>query len=122
MADEIVLKTGRGDYLLKLAAPPELSGDALILPLVMEHRAGLERVGLICRVALQKADAPKSHCSFGELLEPDSQADRELLKRIAAGFEREFEQVREAALRSIRAERKPLQINVEGFNPAAFTF
>ncbi len=104
MADELVLKTGRGDYLLKLAVAPELAGEALVLPLVLEHRGGLERVGLICRVARRRPDALEGS---------DPETLRELLGRIAARFERDFEQVREAALKSLRAERKPLLINVE---------
>jgi hypothetical protein len=43
-----------------------------------------------------------------------------LIERIAPWLEREFEQTREAALKSIRAERHLLEISFDASNPGPF--
>jgi hypothetical protein len=96
------LKTGRGVYHLDLAAPPEAAGSDLILPLVLARADGIERVVFRCRIeGVLAGDAPQP--SIGELIE-----------RIAPSIQRDFDILREAALKSIRSERKLLEISLSG--------
>jgi hypothetical protein len=113
MSDEVKIASGRGAYRLRLAGAPELSGQALLLPLVMEHQDGLERVGLICRVTAAGAGLPDHNSLLSAFQERDSRALCEFLRPIAARLEQNFEQLREAALKSLRTERRPLQINLD---------
>jgi hypothetical protein len=94
------LNTARGPYRLKQAREPERACAVVVMTLVLESRDGLETVGFRCRVG---ADA------FGGDL-PDDSA---ILGRIGAWLERDFEQVREAALKSIRSEGKILEIALD---------
>ncbi len=43
-----------------------------------------------------------------------------MLSRLAPWFEREFEQTREAALKSLRSERKPLTVRFDREHPGPF--
>ena len=92
------LKTPRGLYYLRLAAPVESDAEAgnMILPLVLERADGIERVSFRCRV------------EGGSWADDD--AANTMIERIAAVIERDFETLREAALKSIRTERKLLEI------------
>jgi hypothetical protein len=89
------LKTSRGAYRLRLASAPETVGDAVLLTLILEHCDGLEKVAFRCRV-----DA-------GSAASRDADA---LLERLAPWIEREFEMTREAALKSIRSERRLFEV------------
>ena len=102
------LKTGRGVYRLTLAAPLESSSGEIILTLALERADGVERVVFRCRVA-QALAAPSLAA------EPDR-----LLERIARWAEREFEQTREAALKSIRTQQKLLEIVFDREQPGPF--
>jgi len=95
----VTIKTGRGLYALTLANPIEHSADALVLTLNLERAAGIERVAFRCRIATA-------------LLPPASgaAAEQAILESLARWLAREFEQTREAALKSIRAERRLLEI------------
>jgi hypothetical protein len=94
MADLVPLKTSRGSYRLSLV---EQSGPACgpwVLTLSMEHAGGLEKFAFRCqltRALIQKAgiNQPSAACA-----------------RLAGWLERDFETVREAALKSIRSERR----------------
>jgi hypothetical protein len=90
----VELKTPRGLYHLRLIAPIEAAGSAIILPLALEHLDGIERVAFRCRIE-------------GGTMNDDADW---MIERIAPAIQRDFETVREAALKSIRAERKLLQI------------
>jgi hypothetical protein len=91
------LKTGRGVYHLDLAAASETSGNDLILTLALARADGIERVVFRCRIG-------------GALGDNAPPASDRLIERIAPSIEREFEIIREAALKSIRSERKLLEI------------
>lgn len=80
----------------------------MTLTLAYERIDGLERVGFLCVVAREFADNDEPG---------DSGA---LLERLAPWFEREFEQTREAALKSIRTERRPLTVRFDGAHPGPF--
>ena len=104
----VEFNTARGRYRLKLAAPPRNTGDDVVLTLAYERIDGLERVGFLCAVA-------------GEFAGTDESADPGvLLERLARWFEREFEQTREAALKSIRTEGRPLTVRFDGAHPGPF--
>jgi hypothetical protein len=96
----VELKTGRGVYRLNLAAAPESAGADLILPLALARADGIERLVFRCRVEGAIGDN-----------EAASSVAR-LIERIAPAIEREFEIIREAALKSIRSEHKLLEIAV----------
>ncbi|HEX4211285.1 MAG TPA: hypothetical protein VHY56_12890 [Candidatus Binataceae bacterium] len=92
--------TGRGLYRLDLAGPPETVDSDVILPVALARTDGIERVVLRCRIeGAPSGDAPQPSIDWS-------------LERIAATLERDFEIVREAALKSIRSERKLLEIAI----------
>jgi hypothetical protein len=88
----ITIRTGRGAYELKLAAPTERSGDAIILTIALDRSDGIERVALRCRIARDLID--------------DDPSDDALAVRLAPWLEHEFEMTRETALKTIRSERR----------------
>jgi hypothetical protein len=103
------INTGRGLYRLSLAASPAIAADDITLTLNLARADGLERVGFLCTIARAIAAAPG---------EPDIDA---MLSRLAPWFEREFEQTREAALKSLRSERKPLTVRFDHEHPGPFS-
>lgn len=107
------INTGRGLYRLSLAAPPALTADEITLTLSFERADGLERVGFLCTIVRALAEAP---------CDPDSETDAgAMLARLGPWFEREFEQTREAALKSLRSERKPLTVRFDRDHPGPFS-
>ena len=91
-----------------LAAPPAITAGEITLTLSFERADGLERVGFLCAVARGILEAAA---------EPDADA---VLLRLAPWFEREFEQTREAALKSLRNERRPLVVRFDREHPGPF--
>ena len=85
-----------------LAAPSAVTADEVTLTLSFERADGLERVGFLCTIARALAEA-----SDDPNRGPDAGA---ILARLVPWFEREFEQTREAALKSIRSERKLFEV------------
>jgi hypothetical protein len=102
------INTGRGLYRLSLAAPPKITADDITLTLSFARADGLERVGFLCTIARAIAAAAA---------EPETDA---MLSRLGPWFEREFEQTREAALKSLRSERKPLTVRFDREHPGPF--
>jgi len=100
----IELRTGRGIYRLAEAAPSEEAPEALTLTLALERADGIERVVFRCRIARA-------------LLNADPQADQ-LTARLAPWIEHDFEQIREAALKSIRTERRLFELSFDPDKPA----
>jgi hypothetical protein len=101
-----LLKTGRGTYAIQNARPVERAADAVVLTLSLERADGIEKVALRCRIAtslIHGGDTPEK-----------------LIERIAPWLEREFEQTREAALKSIRTERHLHEISFDATNPGPF--
>ena len=95
------LKTARGIYAIAIARPLERIADSVVLTLSLERADGIEKVAFTLRIA-------------SSLISADDSPEK-LIERIAPWMEREFEQTREAALKSIRTERKLLEIS---FDPA----
>lgn len=89
MAVEIT--TARGPYRIIEAAPADLAAHATVLTLALERADGIERVVFRCRIDAALIDA--------------STID-DLIVKLRPWLEREFEMTREAALKSIRSERK----------------
>ncbi|MGH7924154.1 MAG: hypothetical protein ACREQH_06130, partial [Candidatus Binatus sp.] len=86
------MKTGRGIYSIVSARPLERTADSVVLTLSLERADGIEKVALKFRIAIA--------------LPPTSDSPEALIERIAPWLEREFEQTREAALKSIRTEHR----------------
>ncbi len=105
------LNTGRGLYWLSLAAPPAMTGDEITLTLGFERADGLERVGFLCTIVRAIADTAGA---------PDGTDAGAMLVRLGPWFEREFEQTREAALKSLRSEHRPLVVRFDREHPGPF--
>ena len=101
-----MLNTARGIYAIAIARPLERSEDAVVLTISLERADGIEKVALRVRIATA--------------LIGDADSSEKLIDRIAAWLEREFEQTREAALKSIRTERKLLEISFDAAHPGPF--
>jgi hypothetical protein len=102
---EIALKSGRGPYRLIEAAPAVRRGSAIVVTLALESADGIERVAFRCVIA-------------GNLAPGDDSAA--ILVRLAPWIEREFEMTREAALKSIRSERRMHEIVFDAANRGPF--
>lgn len=102
------LKTGAGVFTIASAAPPERAPGSVALTLSLERADGIEKFALRCRIAA------------GLIGNAESDSAEKLIERIAPWLEREFEQTREAALKSIRAERRVLEISFDAAHPGPF--
>ncbi len=98
------LKTSRGPYLLTLAKEPQMLADATLLTLSLERRDGIEKIALQCRIDRRLA----------------ASAPEELLAKLVHWIERDFEMTREYALKSIRSERKLLELVFDASNRGPF--
>jgi hypothetical protein len=106
MAVEIT--TGRGLYRLVSAAQPEEQPDTIVLTLALERADGIERVAFRCRISRN-------------LLDPGTDANPDtLIAGIGPWITREFEATREAALKSIRSERRLLEVAFDDANRGPF--
>jgi hypothetical protein len=101
-----LLNTSRGIYTIANARPPERTADAVVLTISLDRADGIEKVALRCRIA--------------NALPSSSDSPEKLIERITPWLEREFEQTREAALKSIRTERKLLEISFDESTPGPF--
>lgn len=105
----VEFNTARGRYRLMLAAPARDAGEgAAVLALAYEGVDGLERVGFLCEIASELAGAD------------DWRNPATVLERVRPWFEREFEATREAALKAIRSERRPLVVRFDRAHPGPF--
>ena len=100
------MNTARGIYAIASAGPLERNADSVVLTLSIERADGIEKVALRFRIATNLIGAVES--------------PEKLIERIAPWLEREFEQTREAALKSIRTERKLLEISFDAEHPGPF--
>ncbi|HEV3115066.1 MAG TPA: hypothetical protein VGY99_31665 [Candidatus Binataceae bacterium] len=108
MADPLLLNTARGAYRLSAVEQTAAGGGAWVLTLSAEHAGGLEKFAFRCHIA-------------AELLEKAAISDSTAAcARIAGWLEGHFEQVREAALKSIRSERRLAEIEFDQGNPGPF--
>ena len=100
------MNTARGIYSIASARPLERIADSVVLTLSLERADGIEKVAVRFRIATS--------------LIGDADSPEKLIERIAPWLEREFEQTREAALKSIRTERKLLEISFDGTHRGPF--
>lgn len=98
------LKTARGPYLMRLAREPQIVPDATLLTLSLERRDGIETVAFQCRI--------EKGLSFSNI--------DEVLAKLAHWVERDFEMTREYALKSIRSERKLLELSFDASKRGPF--
>ena len=77
-----------------------------MLTVSLERADGIEKVALRFRIATA--------------LISETNSSEKLIERITPWLEREFEQTREAALKSIRTERKLLEISFDTANRGPF--
>jgi hypothetical protein len=101
------LKTGRGIYAVENAAPIERSADSMVLTLKLVRADGIENVALRVKIATS-------------ILQSVDDSPEKLIERLAPWLEREFEQTREAALKTIRTERRLLEIVFDAGNRGPF--
>jgi len=79
-------------YLLSVVGEPERAGASAVVTLSLERADGIERIAFRCVVGAAMPNDPA------------------LEDRLAPWIERQFEVLREAALKSIRSEGKLLEI------------
>ena len=94
----VEIKTGRGPYRVIEAAPAATDGGSTVLTLALERADGIERVVFRCRLNAAPASSVGSDA---------------LIAKLQADLEREFETIREAALKSIRSEHKLHEITFD---------
>jgi hypothetical protein len=99
------LKTARGPYHLALAKEPQTIPDGMLLTLRLERSDGIETIALQCRVDTTLVAALASD---------------EVIAKLAHWIERDFEMTREYALKSIRSERKLLELTFDASNRGPF--
>jgi len=88
-----------------LAQEPQMLPDGTLLTLSLERRDGIEKVALQCRVDKALVNS----------LDSDA-----LLGKLAHHIERDFEMTREYALKSIRSERKLMELVFDESNRGPF--
>ena len=101
------LKTGRGVYSVESAAPVERCAHSIVLTLKLVRADGIENVALRVKIATS-------------ILQSVDDSPEKLIERLAPWLEREFEQTREAALKTIRTERRLLEIVFDAGNRGPF--
>lgn len=99
------LNTPRGTYTLSLSAAPEADAGDAVLTVAMERSDGIEKVALRCRIAKALAEGMSADAIMG---------------RLVPWIERDFEMIRENALKSIRGERKLMEIAFDASNRGPF--
>ena len=101
------IQTGRGRYAIEIAGPIERGDDgAVVVTLSLKRSDGIETVSFRCRIA-------------GGMLKPAASAD-EIIETLAPWIEHQFEMTRELALKTIRSERKLLEIFFDALNRGPF--
>ncbi|HUY20277.1 MAG TPA: hypothetical protein VNE82_21780 [Candidatus Binataceae bacterium] len=88
------INTARGAYFLRLGSELEETPEAVAFTIVLERADGIEQVALRCLI-------PTAQLSDLERDNPE-----EIEQRLEPWLQSGFEQIREAALKSIRSERQ----------------
>jgi hypothetical protein len=88
------INTARGVYLLRLGSKLEATEDTVGLTIVLERADGVERVALRCLIPA------------GQLSDDERGNPEKIEPRLENWLQSGFEQIREAALRSIRSDRR----------------
>jgi hypothetical protein len=102
----VEILTGRGVYRLNAVAPLEITNSGVVLTLAMERADGIERIVSRWRIAPELAgERPKVET---------------IIARLKGWLAGEFETTREAALKSIRSERRLHEITFDQANRGPF--
>lgn len=98
----VEIRSGRGIYTISLVSAPERVDGKIRLTAAFERADGVERFGLLFIFpSAIIAGAP-------------SQADAaSLIEKIRPRIEADFEQIREAALKSIRTDKRLHEISID---------
>jgi len=108
MAAPVPLNTPRGTYRLSVVEQSTTDAGAWRLTLVVEHASGLEKLAFRCHIGV-------------ELMQRTPAGDvASICARLAPWLEGQFEQVREAALRSIRSEGRLAEVEFDSARPGPF--
>ncbi len=91
---------------MELTGAPERLPDAVAVTLALERADGIEKLVLRCRIAASLLGGAHAADAIVEKLKP--------------WIEREFEMTREYALKSIRSERKLLELSFDESNRGPF--
>jgi|SRR5580704_12709710 hypothetical protein len=108
MAQPDLINTARGIYRLTVGEQSAIADGSWVLTLAAEHQGGLEKFAFRCRIAqslLQRSSAAELPAACG---------------RVANWLQGQFEQVREAALKSIRSERRLAEFDFDEAHPGPF--
>lgn len=92
---------------MESAAPLERSADFVVLTLSVTRADGIEKVAFRCRIATV-------------MLQSGGDSPDKLIERLGPWLEREFEQTREAALKTMRTEHRLLEISFDSAHPGPF--
>ncbi len=101
----LTLNTSRGAYNVSSAAPIEDARETVVVTLSLERTDGIEKVALRCRIAKAIAAGMDEAAVMG---------------RLAQWIERDFEMIRENALKSIRGERRLMEVVFDQTNRGPF--
>ncbi len=104
----VTISTGRGFYQLETGVPEKRPDGGIVFAVSLARSDGVERIAFRCRVAAGLAGSVANES-------PDA-----IVGRLAKWLGREFEQTREAALKSIRAEHKPLELVFDALSRGPF--
>jgi hypothetical protein len=103
-----LVQTARGAYRLTLVDKAGPGGGPWTLTVAVEHTGGMEKFGLRCHIA-------------GDLVQKSAIVDHAAAcLRLASWLEGQFEQVREAALKSVRSERRLAEFAFDQERPGPF--
>ena len=108
MQEAATVRTPRGSYRVVLADHAVGLGAPWVLTLTVEHCGGLEKFSFRSRIV-------SSLLESNGITQPIAAASR-----MAGWIEREFERVREAALKSVRSERRLLELEFDDGQPGPF--
>ncbi len=108
MAEPALLNTTRGAYRLSLVEEAGPGGDAWTFTLAAEHTSGLERFGFRCRIA----ESLLKQAGIG--------GPGAIPEHLARWVEGQFEQIREAALKAVRSERRLAEFEFDESRPGPF--
>jgi hypothetical protein len=101
------LKSGRGIYAIENAAPIDRRANSIVLTLKLVRADGIENVALRVKIATS-------------IYQSTDDSPEKLIERLAPWLEHEFEQTREAALKTIRTEHHLLEVSFDATNPGPF--
>jgi hypothetical protein len=107
MPQPALLNTPRGVYRLSLVEAAASEG-VWTLTVSAEHAGGLEKFALRCHIA----EPLLQHAAIADAAAACA--------RLAGWMEGQFEQIREAALKSIRSERRLAEIEFDQARPGPF--